>query len=240
MQLYFIRHAQSANNALWAQLGDSKGRSHDPELTETGYRQAQALAEFLCRSNPAVSIEGRDPQNVAGFGLTHLYCSLMVRAVATGSIVAEALKLPLVAWPDVHESGGIYLDDEVTGEPIGLPGNSRSYFEANYPGLVLPDSLAEQGWWNRPHEPAEERPIRAQRFWHELCDRHGATNDRVAVFSHGGFYHHWLTALLGMPEREDLWFSMNNTAITRIDQVDQYTNVIYTNRVDFLPRELVT
>ena len=240
MQLYFIRHAQSANNALWDRTGDNQGRSHDPELTDVGYRQAHALAEFLRRSNSAVSIEGRDSQNVMGFGLTHLYCSLMVRAVATGSLVAEALNLPLVAWPDLHESGGIYLDDEVTGEPIGLPGNPRSYFEKNYPGLVLPDSLDERGWWNRPRESPEEWPLRAQRFWRELCDRHGGTDDRVAVFSHGGFYNHWLVALLNMPEHQNLWFSMNNTAITRIDYGGLDTNIVYMNRADFLPRDLVT
>jgi hypothetical protein len=36
MHLFFIRHGQSANNHLWEQTGSNRGRSEDPELTETG------------------------------------------------------------------------------------------------------------------------------------------------------------------------------------------------------------
>src|SRR3989304_4080964 len=115
MQFYFIRHGQSANNLLWDRTGASKGRSHDPELTDLGRRQAEVLAQFLKRSDPAAGVNGRDTQNVAGFNLTHLYTSLMIRAVATADILAGVLGLLPVAWVDVHEGGGIYIDDEETG-----------------------------------------------------------------------------------------------------------------------------
>ena len=98
MQLYFIRHGQSENNALWMSTGSHIGRSEDPGLTEVGQQQSEFLAQFLSQADPDVAVNGRDIQNVAGFGITHLYTSLMVRAVATGTIIARTLDLPLVAW----------------------------------------------------------------------------------------------------------------------------------------------
>ncbi|MCA1554236.1 MAG: histidine phosphatase family protein, partial [Chloroflexi bacterium] len=95
MQLYFIRHAQSLNNHLWDQTGDSTGRSEDPELTPTGWKQAELLAAFVSRSaaravwrwadatptdfDPATGVNtppltwGQLTHNVQGFGLTHIY-----------------------------------------------------------------------------------------------------------------------------------------------------------------------
>jgi 2,3-bisphosphoglycerate-dependent phosphoglycerate mutase len=256
MQFYFIRHAQSVNNVLWERTGSSIERSEDPELTEVGRRQAECLARFLSRTDPtlrqalrpaqdraqdtAAAVNDGDIHNVAGFGITHLYSSLMVRAVATGAIIAQALHLPLAAWEDLHEVGGIYWKDEETEERIGQAGRNRAYFEAHYPDLVLPDSLGEDGWWNRPFEEPEQRPLRAQRFWRGLLERHGRTDDRVAVVSHGGFYQYLMAAVLNLPGREGYWFALNNAAITRIDFHEERIGLVYLNRVDFLPKELVT
>ena len=245
-QFYFIRHGQSANNFLWDQTGSNAGRSEDAELTETGRRQAGLLAQFLRRADPAAAVSGNDPHNRAGFGLTHLYTSLMVRAVATATDIAEATGLPLVAWEDAHETGGIYLENTETGECIGQPGKNRAYFEAHYPRLVLPENLTASGWWNRPQETQEQKPIRAQRFLQELLQRHGASDDRVAVVSHGAFYNYLMTAFLKLPSRDHVWFMLNNTAITRIDFHDEgvgyngHADLVYTNRTDFLPDELIT
>ena len=246
VQFYYIRHAQSENNLLWTRTGASVGRSADPDITDAGRRQAHLLAQYLCRTDTSVEAQERDLQNVGGFGLTHLYSSLMIRAVATGTIVARELGLPLVAWQETHEWGGLYLRDEETDERIGLPGPNRAYFEAHYPDLVLPDSLGEAGWWNRPFEEREERTTRARRFLQELLERHDHTEDRVALISHGGFYNHVLEALLDLPDRERFWFTMHNGAISRIDFGDpdpddvERIGLIYTNRVEHLPAELIT
>jgi 2,3-bisphosphoglycerate-dependent phosphoglycerate mutase len=79
MQLYYIRHAQSENNALWEATGSDEGRSSDPELTEIGKQQITCLAQFLKTGDPVLGNRRMDAQNLAGFGLTHLYCSLMVQ-----------------------------------------------------------------------------------------------------------------------------------------------------------------
>jgi 2,3-bisphosphoglycerate-dependent phosphoglycerate mutase len=243
MRFYFIRHGQSANNLLWQQTGSSQGRSHDPYITDLGRQQAEKLAEFLTRPGfEAAASRAYDEQDMAGFGITHLYTSLMQRAVATADILAQALNLPIYAWEDLHESGGIYLDDETTGEPVGLPGLGRSYFQSHYPRLVLLDSITDDGWWNRPYESPEQRPLRARRVLNDLLARHGGTEDSVAIISHGGFYNRFLTALLNLqnlPE-SSYWFVLNNVAITRIDFGSEEIRLIYMNRLGFLPPELIT
>lgn len=261
MQVYFIRHAQSANNALWANSGASQGRSEDPELTETGRRQAEVLADFLRRA--AGSNSGNDDwRSTSGFHLTHIYTSLMVRAVMTGVTVARALGLRLEAWPDLHECGGIYLEDESGNRRVGLPGKTRAYFETSYPELVLPETLNEAGWWGRPFEETIGRTRRAARVWRELLRRHGGSDDRVAVITHGCFYNHLMSALLKLPwhqtssiryglyhalvrlrlaRRRFFWFQLNNAGITRLDFRDDGGAVlVYQNRVDYLPPDLIT
>jgi 2,3-bisphosphoglycerate-dependent phosphoglycerate mutase len=244
MQLYFIRHAQSENNALYARTGSREGRSEDPELTEVGRKQAQLLARFLSRGDPSAVTIAHDPQNVAGFGVTHIYCSLMVRAIATGAILAEALNLPLVGWEDIHEIGGVVAYDGEIGEAVGLPGRDRAYFETHYPTLVLPAAVGPDGWWNRSFEEHEERVLRAQRVLRDLVEQHGDTDDRIALISHGGFYNYLLAAIIGCPRtkerRKERWFILDNAAITRIDFDAKATWLVYMNRTDFLPRELIT
>jgi 2,3-bisphosphoglycerate-dependent phosphoglycerate mutase len=248
MQLYFIRHGQSENNARWDTSQNEHDRVEDPELTEVGEQQARLVAQFLLTGNPdAVRIPHvRDAQNVSGFGISHLYCSLMVRAVKTGAHIAQALNKPLLAWEELHEHGGIYLADPTTGQRQGRAGKNRAYFNQHYPQLVLPASMPEVGWWNfRPFESELEQRMRGQRFIDALLTHHGGTHDRVAVVSHGGFFVTVLNLLLHIPETHSRWFTLNNCAIARIDFDNAHviTNepvVVYTNRAEFLPRELVT
>jgi 2,3-bisphosphoglycerate-dependent phosphoglycerate mutase len=240
MQLFFIRHAQSVNNALWAQTGAEDGRIDDPELTKLGWRQAKLAAEFLRTGSP---IGGHIPhgQHGPGFGITHLYASMMLRAVSTGSEISKALGLPCHAWEDIHEEGGIYLEDKETGERIGRPGCTRSFFQANFPDFVIPETLGEEGWWGgRPFEEPELRPKRAKQFLEELLEKHGDTDDQVAIVSHGGFYNQFMLAVLDLPRRNGTWFSIHNTAITWIRFENGQRNIVYTNRSDFLPKEMIT
>lgn len=241
MQLYFIRHAQSTNNQLWEQTNASNGRSMDPELTDKGWRQARQLAKHLVKNQALLPTETNNTQNKFGYGLTHLYTSLMLRAVATGSQVARALEMPLHGWTDLHEEGGIYLSDPASGELIGYPGKTQAYFAEHYPELILKDGTARDGWWNRPFETPAEIVTRVHRFYNELLNKHGSTDDRVAVISHGGFYNAFLHHILGMQaDSENIWFVLNNTAITRINFNGNETILAYLNRVDFLPPDLIT
>lgn len=241
MRLFFIRHGQSANNILWDSTGSNKGRSEDPELTEMGQMQAQLLAEFIRRKEDETQKRGISSGTERdSFGFTHLYTSLMVRSVATGTAIAKVVAIPLVAWEEVHECGGIYIDDEVTGLPCGLPGKNRSYFETNYAHLILPESLNEEGWWNRPFEARQTRSERASLVLKTLLERHGGTDDRVAVVSHGAFYME-LSRQIFQINNDQSWLMMNNTGISRFDFHDSgEVTLVYHNRTDHLPEDMIT
>jgi len=237
MQLFFIRHGQSENNALWEQTGSSELRSSDPELTKTGQLQAANLANFLAQSE--VNQAEPNPFDIDSFGITHLYTSLMVRAVATATPIAYALHLPLVAWKNIHEEGGIYRND-LFGNPVGLPGHDRNYFSSYYPELQLPADLDDKGWWNRPFEDDTDRIARAQKVLEELLEVHGGTQDHVAMVSHGGLYNLLLQKLLKISDDCTVGFELKNTAISRIDFNNSEIEVVYLNRFDFIPPALIT
>jgi len=238
MQLYFIRHAQSANNALYDATGADLGRVQDPELTPLGQLQAARLAETLRSGHPGARADAGAPGG--GYGITHLYCSLMIRAILTADAVGQALGLEPIGWVDLHEGGGMWLADESTGEPQGMPGSPRSLLAQRFPRLHIPPEVGESGWWNRPFEQKEERLPRAQRVIASLQEKHGGTEDRVVLISHGNFYNYFLCAALGLPRVEHTWFVSNNTGISRLDFSDGGVDVLYLNRTDHLPPEMIS
>lgn len=254
MLLYLIRHAQSTNNDLYMRGGDGNTRSADPPLTELGHRQAQRLGHYLAgappEAGPAPDLNGKYAarHDRLGYRLTHLYCSLMTRAIQTASYIAEATGLPLVGWMEIHERGGLHEVDAASGEDVGVAGPGRGHFVREYPHLVLPEALDEAGWWRRPRETVAESIPRARQVWSQLLDRHGGTEDRVALVLHGGFFQALMTVLLSSEDSlaqpdwaiGELWFGMSNTSITRVEFRDGAAVIRYLNKVDHLPSELIT
>lgn len=251
MQIYFIRHGQSANNAGW---GDPNyNEDPDPVLTEIGVQQAQITAQYIEQNQQITNPDHWNIQNQHGFGITHLFASLMERAAHTASYTAGRLKVPFEAW-DIHESGGIFERNGVHGrkdekELVGLPGKPRSFFETNFPEFKLPETLDGSGWWNRPFEPEEECQLRAERIWRDLLTRHrdkdGQPEERIALVSHGGFFMHLMCAILELPWKNasnglKSWFLLNNCSLSRIDVKDEYVTICYINRTHHLPGHLIT
>lgn len=242
LKLYFIRHGQSTNNVAYEKEGYEgyfNSRRSDPDLTPIGEEQARIVAEFL--NQPYVE-NGFDPQNKNGFGLTHLYSSLMIRAVKTGTAISEATGLPLVAWPDIHETGGIF-DLEMENEEVvsvGKPGHGKSYFQAHFPNLIIPEDLPEEGWWNREAEPHENYMERGKNIAEDLLKRHAGRDHRVGLVTHGGIFTRILIALFDVHAVHP-WFMMNNCAISRIDERDEgRITLTYMNNVVHLPDHLIT
>lgn len=240
MRLYFIRHAQSENNASEERIGSDLGRSEDPALTPVGVQQTLILAEFLAQNGHRATQPANRFAHKWSIQITHLYSSLMERSLTTGAAISKTTGIPLHGWPDLHETGGIYLKDEASGKRVGLPGKTPIFLQTCYPGLILPPDVNPNGWWNRPYETYEEIMPRAHRVIQRLRDEHAGTDNHVAVVSHGGFFNFFICALLGIEESGDIWFLMNNAAITCIDFQSDRVRVVYTNRFDFLPPELVT
>jgi len=235
------------NNANWGNP-DYK-ESPDSPLTEMGMEQACYVSDYLKRSQPLVKPMAWNNQNRYGFGLTHIYTSLMERAVNTAAPTARALGLPFAAWEEIHESGGIFgREGDIRYK--GLPGKSRSYFEQNFPELLIPEHINGTGWWNsRPQETEEQCQLRAQKFLADLLalhgDKDGQPEHRVVIFSHGGFFTHLMFAIHNAPWRKAAhgltsWFSMNNCAISRIDFRAGEVSIVYVNRTDHLPDHLIT
>ncbi len=246
-RLYLLRHAQSANNEVWDGSDFSPNRHPDPEITVIGHRQAETLADHLAhpqaepRQHPFVAADA------SHFGLTHVYCSLMTRSILTAEYIADACGLELEALPDVFEKHGIWtLDDD--GKPVGLPGPGRGYFTDRFPRLRLPGDLNPDGWWNRP---IEEEPEFVERM-RSVVDRYRQRmqqhpDENVALVAHGDFIDQFVNELMGVPRHRHNYathwvanWAFHNTSISRIDFVDGSHNVVYLNRIDHLPNELVT
>jgi len=232
MRLYYFRHAQSCNNHRWDQTESSDGREPDPELTEFGHRQLSLLAACMQQNDPCLDPTGEP------LGITHLYTSLMIRAVETGMAISNALNIPLVAWPDLHERGGMWDFDE-DGNRVGVAGPGRSFFETRFPDLILPDELGERGWWDRPKEDVDEVSQRARRILNHLHAAHG-DDDRVAVVAHGGLYNSLLRVLLEIETDTRFWIELNNTAVSRIDFDDEGFRLVYSNHTGHIPPDLIT
>ncbi len=234
MQLYIIRHGESANNALSA--AEAANRVCDPPLTERGEAQARKLADHLAEMDVSPASPGSfDRQNRYGYRFTRVFCSPMLRALRTTTPIAGALEMRPEVWVDTHEQGGIWLE----GSP-DLPGLSRSEMERRFPDFVIPDGVKETGWWNRPQESESEWVARSARVAREVKDRFASTDERIAIVSHGGFGNCLLHSLVNSVPGSDTYFSHQNTAISRVDFEEDRVNVCYLNRVDHLPTELVT
>lgn len=251
VRFYFIRHAQSADNQYVADNAHigirSSGpgqvwfnRQHDPEVSLTGHKQIEALRNFIAARKQTSTEESPViyPYHES-FNFTHVYSSPLVRTIETARAIAATLGVTHTIWMDLHEMGGCWQPD-AEGKLIGAAGKNRRYFEQRFPECVLPDDLGDEGWWNRPLESGPDGQARAQRLLQTLLERHGSSDDRVAVISHGLFYSVLMRTILRMAPDSKIIFAMNNTAITRIDFVDGYTRVIYQNRCDFLPPDLIT
>jgi broad specificity phosphatase PhoE len=239
MRLYLIRHAQSTNNVLT----DLRQRTYDPDLTDLGYQQAQHLATYLAQSaEMPTGVFGTERHaGDTAFRFTHLYCSAMQRTLLTTQPLAQALGLQPQVWLDLHEIGGLFLDDG-EGRTTGFGGITRSQAQARFPGYHLPDGLTEAGWWPPEHgeEKVPEFLARAIRVSLALRAR-ARSDDRIALVTHGAFMNLLIKAFLNqLPGyAEDLFYAHYNTAITRLDfEEGDRLRLHYLNRFEHLPADM--
>ena len=237
MLLFYVRHAQSANNALYQETGSYDGRNEDPPLSQTGEKQLPYMANYLFQQLSEVQADGQGgTRNVP----VTLYCSLMQRTVATASAIAERCSLPLLGHALIHEAGGIYLKNEETGERVGLPGKSKEYFAEHFPLLQYPQDVPADGWWNKPHEAREARPERANRVLEDLLMKHSNPDEVVILVSHAEFFNYLARSILEIPIDSTAWFEVMNCSISLFDFKDGNILIPYINRHHFLPAELIT
>ncbi len=249
MELYLIRHGQSYNNAL---LDEPVSRVHDPELTEIGKKQAQLLADYLALSMDKLDVADQQDLPAASAYSEHyisrfnkLYCSAMHRALQTAQPIAKVLQMNAHVWIDIHEHGGVYLENEGAVKTYG--GLTRSQITEQFPDYMLPDLITEDGWW-LPTDEIEDlascqgRAIRVAETLRRWATEPETADDRVALVSHGTFIDSLIKAFTGNLPGREFYYNHWNTAVTRIDFFTgiREMRVRYINRVDHLTAELMT
>jgi broad specificity phosphatase PhoE len=246
MRLLIIRHAESSNNSLALKLDNAtymQQRSPDPVITELGIRQAERLAAHLSGDAPADA----PPGGKGIYGITHLYCSPMLRTLQTIQPTAKLLNLRPTIWIDIHEHGGMFTGNPHTGENfLRHAGLTRSQIVRDYPDFDLVEAIGEEGWWTADYEDISSAYARAIRVGRELRRRahhelENGTKSVIAIVSHGTFIDCLIKALFSQIPENRYYYFHNNTAITCIDFAQHDTLFLrYLNRTSHLPPEMIS
>ncbi len=249
MELFIIRHGQSANNAL----EDPSKREQDPPLTSLGEKQADHLAAFIAKGRH-LSLAERSTDRPY---FDRLYCSAMRRAMQTVRPVGEILGIVPEVWIDIHETGGIFLDHGKDKGTVGYGGMTDVQVQQDFPGYIIPSGLGEGGWWNpargkeEPHE-GYGRAIGVAKVLQEWA----SVEQRIGIVVHGDFMSILIKVLGQQIPGYNIDYVHDNTSITRIDfqskrsemSQDSMTSpqgggrmrIRYINRVHHLADELIS
>ncbi len=225
MRLFIIRHGESVNNFLNDQYPYDEymaKRTPDPELSELGWRQANAVATHLATATVAEH-HHTVLQESAVYGITHIYCSAMIRAMQTAQPIAEALGIQPEVWLDLHEQGGLFYGNLRHPESVtGHPGMTRAEMEARFPGYRLPGEVTDSGWWKHGHESPDafySRTVKVAEQLRQLAqqDHEQGRDGRIALVVHGDLIDLLMKALLGQLPGHSFRYTNYNTAINRLD-----------------------
>lgn len=200
MELLFIRHAESIGNAQHIMQGRA-----DFELSETGHKQAQILADYLSHCVP-------DAQQI-----DHIYCSPLQRAQQT---LAPFLKLSQFSAP-VLDSALVEVDSGIfsglTWQEAGqqFP-EDQARFKAARDWGVVPGGESKLQLWQR-----------AQSWINHMQANH--SNQRLLVMTHGGFIRAALSVLAAAPPEAPVFVCIDNTSLSLAGLQNQRTYIRYVN-----------
>lgn len=225
MELFLIRHGQSANNA-----NPLVERHQDPPLTDIGAEQVVRLAEWA-----------------GPLGLTRIIASPFLRALHTAEELRRTTGVPAEVWVDIHEQGGCCTGPDPTADLIadryqGRPGMSDSEIRALYPEFQLPVELDHRGWWqSKPFESVADARRRAETVIERTQREFGHTDERIALVFHGMLKCLVLDAMFGgyVTEDDDITVPFNSS-ISKVVITPEGTQLDFYNGVDHLTAELLT
>lgn len=204
MRVLLIRHAQSSNNPLEGSPDFARHHLPDPPLTSLGHGQAARFADWAATDSVCR-------------GITHLYSSLMTRAVQTAAPLARTLGLPVYGFADACECGG--LSTGPAGGFAPVVGRDHASLLSDCPALVWPAELSGQPW-NGGCEPWDvvQFARRAERVVARLLD--GADDAAVvALVTHHDFAQFLLAELLKLSPTDSHGpiFRLDNTGSALVE-----------------------
>lgn len=239
LEVFFVRHAQSENNALHETCQSReeymRRRSADPTLSSVGAAQAKALVGKLSREiSPGSKVS--------------VWTSPLTRTLLTIEPTARAFGLNPIVDVELFETYGSF--EEVDGVNVVKPGKTRDAIAAEFPGYDV-SRVNQDGWYaGHDFETLEECESRAARLIVRLrnealrlqdapsdeCNQHA-----VVIVSHGNFLSEVMKGLLHSPD--DVGYSCGNASVSKVtvmtkegddDGVSTVISVEYLFSVDHL------
>mmetsp|Transcript_21634 Transcript_21634/g.42054 ORF Transcript_21634/g.42054 Transcript_21634/m.42054 type:complete len:287 (+) Transcript_21634:93-953(+) len=248
MRILLVRHAQSQNNIVQAQVHTElankqisqkqaqdkwlANRMDDPSLSDDGMLQIQALEMYAAK----VAKKNPDSKIV-------VYCSPMTRACQTAQAVSRGVPgAPVNLNSDLCEVGGIYRAVKVGDAFEKQKGNAptATQLTAQYPGFG-PGNCNPNGPWDggRGFEQSGVAVARAERVSEWLkykVPQEVGDNGIVIVVSHADFIALLIAKLMnvsmsgkGMDMNPDMDMSSHGISEgTLDDEIEQHCSSVYT------------
>lgn len=201
MRLYLIRHGES----LWNAQDRIQGHGDSP-LSDTGRAQAARLGRHL-----------------AGASIGAVYASRLLRARQTAEIVGQAIRVPVIVRPDLHEIGLGAWEGKTPAEVNAHFANGFEAWRSRPTSVRIPDS--------EPIPAFRRRAITAIEA--AIRDTRAAS---AAVVTHGGVIISYLAHVLGA----DFDFllrrlQIGNTGVTILEALDaEHPSVLTVNDLQHL------
>jgi broad specificity phosphatase PhoE len=249
-QILLVRHAESFNNILFDKIRQIHGdnlseefimseelrmRQPDSDLSDVGYQQVDILENYVRNHGLANAI---DETSNDVFKDWIVISSPMKRCLLTSGAISRGLNHKKVyVLGNLYESGGLYQKDFVTGKVVGLTGATASEIEEQYPDSECFQEM-ENGWYKRETmETYPEFQCRAKsivewlwNFHHTSPEHrhvHGISGQNLILIIHGNLLNAVISGLL----ETDGLITHNNTGITRMELLTEYTAGVLTRQV---------
>ena len=182
MHILLVRHGQSTNNVIEAEVGDCpdfyQRRQVDPPLSSLGEQQAAALGRHLGAQLATSATQGR----------VHLACSCMARAMQTVSPLSTALGVDPLVRPDCVERHGFFSEDK-TGTRTEQPAPTCDDVLRRFPKYDV-SRLASEPRLSGSVETLAEARARAARVAAELLATARGTEapELLVMVAHAGVF----------------------------------------------------
>lgn len=246
LRVLLVRHAESFNNALGQEPGITyvewlARRQADPELSDLGRRQADALGKFLAREEGAPLVP--DDSALQGiWPIGHMYVSPLRRTLQTLWPAWSRLGKRPQVWTDAFEVYGVY---DASG--TNSKGLTRAEILGEFPDVDLPPDVTEGGWYPlNEREELDQARVRLSGVAAKLKEVAAKASEEqrtetLLLMSHHDTMDLLLQALVqGNTETSELGtYRHANTAMTLLNVFPEgKAQLVCLNRTDHLPPDV--